>query len=120
MGSYFIELAKQEMRRWHINLPDMNLAYLPEGTQHFDDYVEAVEWAQEYAMMNRQLMMEAVIKAVLAVPGIPAFHTDAMAVNCHHNYVAREHHYGKNVYLTRRKISSRSRITARPFCTADL
>jgi tRNA-splicing ligase RtcB (3'-phosphate/5'-hydroxy nucleic acid ligase) len=102
VGSYFIELAKQEMRRWHINLPDMNLAYLPEGSQHFDDYVEAVEWAQEYAMMNRQLMMEAVIKAVSAAPGIPAFHTDAMAVNCHHNYVARENHYGQQVYLTRK------------------
>jgi tRNA-splicing ligase RtcB (3'-phosphate/5'-hydroxy nucleic acid ligase) len=102
VGSYFIELAKQEMRRWHINLPDMNLAYLPEGSQYFHDYVEAVEWAQEYAMMNRQLMMEAVIKAVSAAPGIPAFHTDAMAVNCHHNYVARENHHGQQVYLTRK------------------
>ena len=102
IGSYFIRLAKEEMRRWYINLPDMNLAYLAEGTQHFDDYVEAVEWAQEYAMMNRRLMMEAVIAAVSSVPGVPAFDTDAMAVNCHHNYVAREHHYSQNVYLTRK------------------
>lgn len=102
IGSYFISLAKNEMKRWFINIPDMNLAYLAEGSDHFDDYVQAVEWAQEYAMMNRQLMMEAVIKAVSSVAGVPAFHTDAMAVNCHHNYVAREHHYGKQVYLTRK------------------
>jgi tRNA-splicing ligase RtcB len=102
IGSYFIDLAKQEMRRWFVNLPDINLAYLAEGSQHFDDYIEAVEWAQEYAMMNRQLMMQAVVRAVASLPGMPAFDTDAMAVNCHHNYVAREHHYGKNVLLTRK------------------
>ncbi len=102
IGSYFIQLAKEEMRRWFINLPDVNLSYLPEGSQHFDDYVEAVEWAQEYAMMNRQLMMEAVLAALRSLPELPAFKADLMAVNCHHNYVARENHYGKQVYLTRK------------------
>jgi len=102
IGTYFIELAKGEMRRWYVNLPDMNLAYLAEGSTYFDDYVEAVEWAQQYAMVNRQLMMEAVMAAVSAVEGIKPFTGDAMAVNCHHNYVAREAHYGKNVYLTRK------------------
>lgn len=102
IGSYFINLAKEEMRRWYINIPDVNLAYLPEGTEHFDDYVQAVEWAQEYAMMNRQLMMEAVVRAVASVEGVPRFNTDAMAVNCHHNYVARENHYGTNVFVTRK------------------
>lgn len=102
IGSYFIELAKEEMRRWFINLPDMNLAYLAEGSNYFDDYVEAVGWAQEYAMMNRQLMMEAVIRALASVPGIRPFSTDTIAVNCHHNYVSKESHYGKNVYVTRK------------------
>jgi tRNA-splicing ligase RtcB len=102
IGSHFIELAKKDMERTLGNLPDKDLAYFPEGTQHFDDYVEAVEWAQRFAMTNRALMMEAVIEAVKVVRGIPPFQTDALAVNCHHNYVAREHHYGKDVFLTRK------------------
>jgi tRNA-splicing ligase RtcB len=102
IGSYFIELAKEDMRRFHINLPDRDLAYLPEGTQHFKDYVAAVHWAQEFAMSNRQLMMDSVIHAVQKVPGLPPFTAGAVAVNCHHNYVSKEHHYGKNVYVTRK------------------
>ena len=102
IGSYFIELAKKDMRKWMVNLPDEDLAYLPEGTDHFDEYVEAVEWAQAFAMANRRLMMDAVIAAVGSVPGIPPFTVEGEAVNCHHNYVARETHYGKTVFLTRK------------------
>ena len=102
IGSYFIELAKKDMRRWFVNLPDEDLAYFPEGTEHFRDYVEAVEWAQAFAMTNRRLMMDAILRAVAAVPGIPPFTTAAQAVNCHHNYVSREHHYGANVLVTRK------------------
>jgi tRNA-splicing ligase RtcB len=101
IGSYFIELAKEDMRRWFINLPDQDLAYLPEGTAHFDDYVEAVHWAQEYARTNRELMMEAVL-AALRTTGLPAFEARLEAVNCHHNYVAIEHHFGENVFVTRK------------------
>ena len=101
IGSYFIELAKVDMRTWHINLPDKDLAYLPQGTDHFNDYVQAVEWAQNYAMLNRQVMMAHVIEAVHHVLPI-AFDAQVEAVNCHHNYVAREHHYGKNVWVTRK------------------
>jgi tRNA-splicing ligase RtcB (3'-phosphate/5'-hydroxy nucleic acid ligase) len=101
IGRYFIELAREDMRRWFINLPDEDLAYLPEGTEHFDDYIEAVEWAQAYALTNRQLMMDAVLDAVRA-SGLPAFSADLEVVNCHHNYVAREAHYGKNVLVTRK------------------
>src|SRR5262249_35136435 len=100
IGSHFIELAKQDMRRWFINLPDEDLAYLPEGTDHFDDYVEAVSWAQDYARLNRELMMRAVVRAVQGV--LPAFDAQVEAVNCHHNYVEREHHFGKNVLVTRK------------------
>jgi tRNA-splicing ligase RtcB len=102
MGSYFIELAKKDMRKWFVNLPDENLAYFPEGTEHFREYVEAVEWAQTFAMTNRRLMMDAVVRAVASVRGIPPFTARVEAVNCHHNYVAREHHYGVDVLVTRK------------------
>jgi tRNA-splicing ligase RtcB len=102
IGSHFIELAKREMERWFIQLPDTNLAYLSEGSQHFDDYVEAVSWAQEFAAQNRELMMQAVLGALHASPDLPEFSTTAMAVNCHHNYVSREKHYDANVLVTRK------------------
>jgi tRNA-splicing ligase RtcB len=101
IGSLFIELAKRDMRTWLINLPDMDLAYLPEGTEHFNDYVEAVEWAQDYARLNREVMMQNLIRAVRSVIPKP-FETQVEAVNCHHNYVAREHHYGEEVLVTRK------------------
>jgi len=102
IGSHFIALAKEEMKRWFVNLPDQNLAYLSEGSQHFADYVEAVEWAQDFARHNRELMMGAVIAAVSGCKGIRPFAAGEVAVNCHHNYVAREHHYGKDVLVTRK------------------
>lgn len=101
IGSYFIELAKEDMRKWFINLPDKDLAYLPEGTEHFRDYVQAVDWAQRFAMTNRDIMMRHVIDSVAAVLPV-AFNAEVEAVNCHHNYVAREHHYGRNVWVTRK------------------
>lgn len=101
IGSHFIELAQRDMARWFIHLPDKNLAYFPEGTDHFADYVEAVEWAQEFAMANRQVMMQRVIDAARAAIGV-AFDASLEAVNCHHNYVSREHHYGKDVLVTRK------------------
>lgn len=101
IGSHFIELAKREMKRWMIHLPDVDLAYLPEGSELFFDYWKAVSWAQRYAAKNRELMMQAVVLAAKA-SGLPAFELDEMAVNCHHNYVAREHHYGADVLVTRK------------------
>ena len=102
IGSYFIELAKADARRWFLNLPDANLAYFPEGTEHFADYVEAVEWAQDFAAANRRLMMENIVQALRESAGLPPFELETEAVNCHHNYVARERHGGKNVLLTRK------------------
>lgn len=99
-GSFFIELAKRDMRTWMVNLPDENLAYLPEGTEHFADYWRAVSWAQKFAAKNRELMMMAVVRA--ARKSLPAFEMTDTAVNCHHNYVARESHYGVNVLVTRK------------------
>ncbi len=101
IGTHFITLAKEEMRRWMINLPDQDLAYLPEGSQYYADYVFAVDWAQRYARINREIMMRHVVDAVRKVIPKP-FEAQAEAVNCHHNYVNREHHFGKNVLVTRK------------------
>lgn len=102
IGSYFIEKAKKEMERYFIGhyLPDANLAYLVERTEIFDDYVDAVDWAQQYAMHSRVLMMEATLAAL--AKHLPPFHVTAEAINCHHNYIAKEHHYGANVWVTRK------------------
>ena len=104
IGRYFIERAKEHMRLWQIKLPDVDLAYFPETTADFVDYVTALNWAQDFAMLNRQLMMNAALGALDAVvPGATAaFGENTMAVNCHHNYAARENHFGKNIWITRK------------------
>ncbi len=101
IGTYFIELAKKDMERWFINLPDTNLAYLPEGSEHFDDYVQAVHWAQDFAMANRRTMLDSVVSAARGA-GVPSFEVGLEVINCHHNYVAIENHYGDNVFVTRK------------------
>lgn len=102
IGSYFIEKAQEEMRRYHIAdyLPDQDLSYLVEHTELYDDYVEAVEWAQEFAMENRKAMMEAVLHVLRNV--LPPFLSEQVAVNCHHNYVTKEQHFGEPVLVTRK------------------
>ena len=100
IGGYFIELAKKDCERNQIQLPDRDLAYFREGAQHFDDYVEAVGWAQDYASANRAEMMEQVLEAMHR--HLPGFEVTGAAVNCHHNYVEREFHYGEQVWLTRK------------------
>ena len=102
IGSYFIELAKKDMERHMASLPHRDLAYFEEGAEHFVDYVEAVSWAQRFAQVNRELMMQAVIEAVRDLPGLPRFQHGIVAVNCHHNYVQRERHYGEDVFVTRK------------------
>jgi tRNA-splicing ligase RtcB len=101
IGNYFIERAKEDMRRFFINLPDADLAYFPERTENFDDYMEAVGWAQDFAMRNRQVMMRHAIDALRTAMPKP-FDAHLEAVNCHHNYVARENHFGENVLVTRK------------------
>ena len=96
IGTYFIELAKTRCREQQLQLPDRDLAYFREGAQHFDDYVEAVGWAQDYARANREEMMELVLDAMRR--HLPPFKVTGGAVNCHHNYVEREHHYGEDVW----------------------
>jgi tRNA-splicing ligase RtcB len=102
IGSNFVELAKREARRWFLDLPDPDLAYFPEGTELFEDYLHAVTWAQEFAATNRELMMNAIVGALASCGSVPAFELASERVNCHHNYVARESHSGKNVLVTRK------------------
>jgi tRNA-splicing ligase RtcB len=101
IGRYFIEKAKKRMEQYWIALPDGDLAYFPEDTDDFNSYVEAVNWAQDYALENRRVMMEAVIAALRRHIPIE-FTITHEAVNCHHNYVERENHFGRNLWVTRK------------------
>ncbi|GAA5113561.1 RtcB family protein [Orbus sasakiae] len=101
IGSFFIEMAKKDMEVHIQNLPDKDLAYLEEGTEHFHDYVEAVHWAQEFARLNREAMMHNVILAMRKIITKP-FTTHMSAVNCHHNYVQKEQHFGEDIFVTRK------------------
>jgi tRNA-splicing ligase RtcB len=100
IGQLFIELARKDMKKHFINLPDRDLAYLVEGTDHFDDYVEAMTWAQDYAAENRRSMMEAVLRVMREE--LKPFAMGEVAVNCHHNYCTKENHFGENVLVTRK------------------
>ena len=104
IGSYFTELAKEDMRLFFINLPDKDLAYFPEGTEHFDDYIDAMSWAQDFARYNRELMVRQIFDALRQLKGVSQGKLMAheIAVNCHHNYTTRENHFGRNVWLTRK------------------
>ncbi len=100
IGRYFINLARHDMGDQLGRLPDKDLAYFTEGAKHFEDYVEAVHWAQDYAMVNRREMMRSIISAL--EKHLPPFTITKEAINCHHNYVARETHFGADVYVTRK------------------
>lgn len=101
IGTLFISLAQQDMQQHIANLPDRNLAYFEEGSQHFADYMEAVSWAQDFARHNREAMMERVLAALSRIVTKP-FITHQEAVNCHHNYVSQETHFGESVLVTRK------------------
>lgn len=101
IGTHFIALAKKDAERNQRNLPDMDLAYLEEGAQYFGDYVRGVSWAQKFAKLNREVMMQAVIGALRQCIAKP-FETHLEAVNCHHNYVQEETHFGQSVFVTRK------------------
>lgn len=100
IGRYFISLAKEDMRIHMKNLPDKDLAYFEEGTKHFDDYVHAVHWAQDYALSNRREMMYLILEALKKK--LPGLKVTKEAINCHHNYVSIEKHFDKKVFITRK------------------
>ena len=101
IGTHFIELAKKDAELHQRNLPDQDLAYFEEGAQYFGDYVRGVGWAQKFARLNREVMMQAVIGALRKSIAKP-FETHLEAVNCHHNYVQKETHFGQEVFVTRK------------------
>lgn len=101
IGTMFIELAKQDAMRHQQNLPDRDLAYFEEGSRYFGDYVRAVSWAQKFAQTNREVMMRRVIEAAKTVIR-KNFQSHIEAVNCHHNYVQKERHFGEDVFVTRK------------------
>ena len=94
----YMAKAKEECARYHVQLPDKDLAYLVQGAGAFEDYIKAVMWCQSYAWLNRELMMEQVAEAL----GINRVEVYNELVHCHHNYVTQEQHFGKNVWLTRK------------------
>ncbi|HEY9102603.1 RtcB family protein [Chitinimonas sp.] len=100
IGRYFIEAARKDMRRHKVNLPDRDLSYFSEGSMLFDDYVEALDWAQDYAYANRREMMRLVVEALR--PHVPSFTLTDEAINCHHNYVEQETHFGEKLFITRK------------------
>ena len=100
LGRYFISAAQKDMRRHQIRLPDADLAYFAEGSELFDDYVEAVGWAQDYAFLNRNRMMQMIVEVLK--PLLPPFRLQSEAINCHHNYVNAETHFGENLLITRK------------------
>ena len=100
IGTHYIAKAKRQMEQFFITLPDDNLAYFPEDTEDFDDYMYAVGWAQNYALENRRRMMLQVVTAMREM--LPAFTITQEAINCHHNYVEKEHHFGRNMWVTRK------------------
>ncbi|MCU4414176.1 RtcB family protein [Acinetobacter sp. WU_MDCI_Axc73] len=100
IGTYFIELAKKEAQHRFGHVPDKDLSYFAEGSTSFDDYVEAVEWAQAYAYENRREMMRLILEAIR--PLLPPFQLTKEAINCHHNYVSQEQHDGENLLITRK------------------
>jgi tRNA-splicing ligase RtcB len=102
IGTYFIERARRALAAQERSLPDRDLAWFAQGDRDFDDYVEAVGWAQRFARVNRRLMMEAILAGLARLERLPPFTTGEEAVDCHHNYVERERHGGGDVFVTRK------------------
>lgn len=100
IGRKFIELAKKDMEKWFISLPDNDLSYLVEDSEHFDHYVDAVSQAQDFAWANRKVMLNRVVDVLRSV--FPEMELRENAINCHHNYITKENHMGKNLWVTRK------------------
>ena len=100
MASFFIARAKTLAKENGEELPDIYLASLKEGTEDFDWYMKAAHWAQDYAMANRQIILEDVLEALRVLK--PSTELEGGIVNCHHNYVAQEEHFGETIWVTRK------------------
>ncbi len=101
IGQTAISMAREAAQREQIALPDRDLAWLNEGTVEFAQYVQALTWAQDYAALNRDLMLFRVVNAVAATLDVP-LRLSQEVVNCHHNYATVEEHFGSQVWITRK------------------
>ena len=95
-----IAVAQQQMERWWITLPDRDLAYLVEGTDEFWRYIRQMRWAQEFARLNREEIMDRCVEALAAHVGTAVERQEE--IDCHHNYTTRETHFGREVWLSRK------------------
>ena len=100
IAGHHIKVAQELMQKWWIELPDPDLAYLVEGTEEFDRYIAELRWAQHFALLNREEMMDRVARQVSEVMGEPVI--EAERINCHHNFTEQERHGGKMVWLSRK------------------
>ncbi len=107
IASAHIKVAQALMRQGRIELPDRDLAYLVEGTAEFDRYIAELRWAQRFALLNREEMMDRLVRQVSEHLGQPV--EERERINCHHNFTQRERHFGKDVWLSRKgAISARA------------
>lgn len=105
IGSYFIDRAKEDMARLGLSVPDKDLSYVQEGSPNYDAYIAAVQWAQDYALTNRAVMFNEVLRDVyyhFDKSGAPEVQTVSKIIQCHHNYISRETHYGQDMWITRK------------------
>jgi len=100
IGQHFISEAKSEMEKYHIHLPNKDLSYLSQDTEKFNNYIAAVNWCQQYASINRRMMLGAIHKNLIHF--FPHVKLEGIVINCHHNYVEMESHFNKNVWVTRK------------------
>lgn len=108
IGMYYIGVAQKLMKKMLIELPDPDLAYLPEGTPEFEEYIHYMRWAQEFALLNREEMMDRVLTEIFYSAATPlmkdkdVFTFEIERINCHHNFTQIENHFGENVWITRK------------------
>jgi tRNA-splicing ligase RtcB len=100
IAQHHIKVAQQAMKRWWITLPDADLAYLVEGTDEFWAYIRELRWAQRFALLNREEMMDRVVGCFESWLGQPI--AEQERINCHHNFTAQERHFGKDVWVSRK------------------
>ena len=100
IAGHHIKVAQSLMEKWWITLPDPDLAYLVEGTREFDRYIAELNWAQHFALLNREEMMDRVVRQLGEWMGTPVIEQDR--INCHHNFTQKETHFGKSVWLSRK------------------
>lgn len=100
IAQHHVRVAQELCRKWWIDLPDRDLAYLVEGTSEFSRYIAELRWAQHFALLNREEMMDRVIRQVSVWVGAPV--EERERINCHHNFTESEEHFGKRVWVSRK------------------